>query len=43
MVELTLRARLQPRTRQPPKRNRAEARSLGTMIETRGAGRRIAR
>jgi hypothetical protein len=36
--ELTPRAGLQRRARMPPKRVRAEARSLGRMIETRGAG-----
>ena len=38
VVELTPRAGLQPRARKPPKRVRAEARSLGRMIETRRAG-----
>ena len=38
MGELIPRAGLQPRARVPPKRVRAEARSLGRMIETRGAG-----
>jgi hypothetical protein len=38
VVELTPRAGLQPRAREPPKRVGAEARSLGIMIETRGAG-----
>jgi hypothetical protein len=37
--ELTLRAGLQPRARRSPKRDRAEARSLRQMIETRGASR----
>jgi hypothetical protein len=37
IVELALRAGLQPKARKPPKRTRAEARSLRHMIETRGA------
>jgi hypothetical protein len=38
MAVLTPRAGLQPRAREPPKRVRAEARSLGRMIDTRGVG-----
>ena len=39
LIELTLRAGLQPRARRPPKHNRAEARSPRRMIETRGVSR----
>jgi hypothetical protein len=39
MGQLTLWAGLQPPARKPPKRERAEARSSGQMIETRGASR----
>jgi hypothetical protein len=39
MVQLTPQAGLQPGARKPPKRARAEARSLRQMIETRGVSR----